>query len=155
MTRGVALALTVLTGFSGLVYEVTWEKYLSTLLGSHSEATTAVLGIFLGGLSLGYSIFGRGTRAWVVSGRGGRLLVLYGLVEGSIGVYVLCFPSLFAGMLKVSAFLSQGATGLGFALDVLLATILIGPPAVLMGERFRFSLRPCLEALRTPRVSTL
>ena len=28
MTRGVALALTVLTGFSGLVYEVTWEKYL-------------------------------------------------------------------------------------------------------------------------------
>jgi len=133
MTRGVALALTVLTGFSGLVYEVTWEKYLSTLLGSHSEAIAAVLGIFLGGLSLGYSIFGRVTRAWVVSGRGGRLLVLYGLVEGSIGVYVLCFPSLFAGMLKVSAFLSQGATGLGFALDVLLATILIGPPAVLMG----------------------
>ncbi len=47
MTRGLALALSMLTGFSGLVYEVYWEKYLATLLGSHSEATAAVLGIFL------------------------------------------------------------------------------------------------------------
>lgn len=47
MTRGLALALSMLTGFSGLVYEVYWEKYLATLLGSHCEATAAVLGIFL------------------------------------------------------------------------------------------------------------
>ena len=54
MTRTLALVLTLLTGFSGLVYEVAWQKYLGTLLGSHSEATAAVLAIFLGGLSLGY-----------------------------------------------------------------------------------------------------
>jgi spermidine synthase len=133
MTRGLALALTMLTGFSGLVYEVAWEKYLATLLGSHSEATAAVLGIFLGGLSLGYSVFGAVTRAWVASGRGARLLVLYGVVEGGIGVYVLFFPALFRGMLAVSALLPQGVTGISFVLDVLLAAILIGPPAVLMG----------------------
>ncbi len=52
--RAIALILTVLTGFSGLVYQVTWQKYLAVLLGSHSEATAAVLGIFLGGLSSGY-----------------------------------------------------------------------------------------------------
>ena len=52
------LVLTLLTGFTGLVYQVTWQKYLATLLGSHSEATAAVLGIFLGGLSVGYSLFG-------------------------------------------------------------------------------------------------
>ena len=62
------LALTVFTGFSGLVYEVVWQKYLATLLGSHSEATAAVLGIFLGGLSLGYTVFGRVTGA-LPSGR--------------------------------------------------------------------------------------
>jgi predicted membrane-bound spermidine synthase len=62
MIRSVALLLTVLTGFSGLVYEVTWQKYLATLLGSHSEATAAVLALFLGGLSIGYSIFGRVSR---------------------------------------------------------------------------------------------
>jgi hypothetical protein len=62
MIRGVALALTVLTGFAGLVYEVAWQKYLAALLGSHGEATAAVLAIFLGGLSLGYAAFGRAAR---------------------------------------------------------------------------------------------
>ncbi len=59
MTRGVVLLLTVVTGFSGLVYEVAWQKVLATLLGSQSEATAAVLGLFLGGLALGYAGFGR------------------------------------------------------------------------------------------------
>ena len=54
--RVTALLLTILTGFTGLVYEVTWQKYLATLLGSHSEATAAVLAIFLGGLAAGYAI---------------------------------------------------------------------------------------------------
>ena len=85
MTRIVALGLTVLTGFSGLVYEVTWEKYLATLLGSHSEATAAVLGIFLGGLSLGYSLFGKLTRRLVAeaksAGGSSKLLVVYGSLE--------------------------------------------------------------------------
>jgi len=49
MIRWIALVLTAMTGFSGLVYEVVWQKYLATLLGSHSEATAAVLAIFLGG----------------------------------------------------------------------------------------------------------
>jgi len=62
MIRLAALLLTVLTGFAGLVYEVAWQKYLAALLGSHGEATAAVLAIFLGGLSLGYALFGRVTR---------------------------------------------------------------------------------------------
>ena len=64
-----ALVLTLLTGFSGLVYEVAWQKYLATLLGSHAEATAAVLGIFLGGLSVGYALFGRLTRRVVERAR--------------------------------------------------------------------------------------
>ena len=62
MLRLTALLLTVLTGFSALAYEITWQKYLATLLGAHSEATASVLAIFLGGLSLGYWIFGILTR---------------------------------------------------------------------------------------------
>lgn len=133
MTRALAIALTCLTGFSGLVYEVAWEKCLATLLGSHSEATAAVLGIFLGGLSVGYSIFGSITRRMVAAGRGHRLLVLYGVVEGSIGVYVLIFPALFTAARAVSMWFPQDVSGLGFALDVLLAAMLIGPPSVMMG----------------------
>jgi len=45
--RSIAFLLTVLTGFSGLAYQITWQKYLATLLGSHSEATAAGLDVFL------------------------------------------------------------------------------------------------------------
>src|SRR4030095_9913203 len=105
--RPVVLALTVLTGFTGLAYEVTWQKYLAILLGAHSEATATVLGLFLGGLSLGYWLFGAVTRALVERGRRRRraapLLVFYGGVEASIGVYCLLFPSLFPLVRSASA----------------------------------------------------
>ena len=65
MIRFTALLLTVLTGFTGLVYEVTWQKYLATMLGSQGEATAAVLAIFLGGLATGYAVFGALTRRLV------------------------------------------------------------------------------------------
>ncbi len=88
--RPAVLLLTVFTGFSGLVYEVVWQKYLAILLGSHSEATAAVLGIFLAGLAAGYKLFGAMTRRLVAageaSGRPPRLLLLYGCVEAAIGV---------------------------------------------------------------------
>ncbi len=97
MVRGLALLLTLLTGFSGLVYEVTWQKYLATLLGSHSEATAAVLGLFLGGLALGYALFGHVTRRLVVGARAAsrppRLLVAYGAVEARSARPRCAFPS--------------------------------------------------------------
>ena len=85
MIRVTALGLTVLTGFSALVYQVAWQKYLAILLGSHSEAVAAVLAIFLGGLAAGYSLFGRITRQQVerarVRGEALRLLGFYGPVK--------------------------------------------------------------------------
>ncbi len=137
MIRAIALLLTFLTGFSGLVYEVAWQRYLGTLLGSHSEATASVLAIFLGGLSLGYWIFGRVTRAVVAgaeaSGRSPRLLLLYGAIEAGIGVYVMVFPWLFGAVQKLSYAIPHGAVGLGFAIDIGLSALLIGPASVLMG----------------------
>ncbi len=135
--RLLALLLTTLTGFSGLVYEVTWQKYLATLLGSHSEATSAVLAIFLGGLAVGYALFGALTRRWVEraeqSGEPPRLLFIYGVLEGGIGLYAFVFPLLFQLVYAFSYAVPHGAGGLGFAFDVLLAAVLIGPPTVLMG----------------------
>ena len=85
MIRALAIFLTVLTGFTGLVYEVTWQKSLATLLGSHGEATAAVLAIFLGGLSIGYALFGRVSARRMEraqsTGAKPRLLFLYGAVE--------------------------------------------------------------------------
>jgi len=135
--RVTALLLTVLTGFTGLVYEVTWQKYLATLLGSHSEATAAVLAIFLGGLAAGYALFGRVTRWLLVrarrQGKPPRLLYCYALVEGGIGLYALFFPWLASGAQTLSLLGPLGHGGLSFAFDVLLSALLIGPPAILMG----------------------
>ena len=111
-----ALALTVLTGFSGLVYQVAWQKYLATLLGSHAEATAAVLGIFLGGLSAGYALFGRLTRRLAERAQSrdepARLLYAYALVEAGIGLYALLFPWIFELARSISL-LGPSSTGPG------------------------------------------
>lgn len=137
MARLIALVLTLLTGVSGLVYEVAWQRWLATLLGSHSEATAAVLGIYLGGLSLGYALFGRVTATLVrrAAERGTQppLALAYGVVEASIGVWAWLFPTLFGLAQALSFRLHLPSPGLAFAVDVLLAALLIGPPTVLMG----------------------
>jgi MFS family permease len=137
MIRLTALLLTVLTGFTGLVYEVAWQRYLATLLGSHGEATAAVLGIFLGGLAVGYAVFGRASRWLVERARDGsrpvRLLGFYALVEAGIGVYALLFPLFFGAAQYLSLLSPIHHDALGFAFDVALSALLIGPPAVLMG----------------------
>jgi spermidine synthase len=96
-----------------------------------------VLAIFLGGLSAGYALFGRVTRALVLrgraSGRPAPLLAAYGLVEAAIGVYALLFPWLFRAAQQISLWLPTGSGLPAFAADVLLSAALIAAPAVLMG----------------------
>jgi len=137
MLRSIALLLTIPTGFTGLVYEVTWQKYLATLLGSHSEATASVLAIFLGGLSVGYALFGRVAQRHVARararGQSPRLLILYAVVEIAIGVYALCFPVLFGVVQELSYRLPQESFIGSFVTDVGLSALLVAPPTVLMG----------------------
>jgi spermidine synthase len=137
MTRAVALFLTLLTGFSGLVYEITWQKYLATLLGSHSEATAAVLGLYLGGLAAGYAIFGWVARRTVEraeqAGKSPPLLFVYGLAEMGIGVIAMLFPFLFSAVQKVSFWVPPGHEALSFTFDVGLCLLLLAPPTILMG----------------------
>lgn len=132
--RALVLLLTVVTGFTGLVYEVTWQRYLAILLGSQSEATAIVLGLFLSGLSLGYALFGRVARWGVERGFGRRAwLAGYGAVEAAVGVTALAFPFSFDLARGVSIALPVGGRFFGFAFDVGLSAALILPPAVLMG----------------------
>ncbi|HEY5658775.1 MAG TPA: hypothetical protein VIY27_13380, partial [Myxococcota bacterium] len=137
MIRLLVLALTLVTGFSGLVYEVVWQRYVATLLGSDSAATAAVLGIFLGGLASGYALFGawtqRSLRRGAECGAAPYLLARYGGVELSIGCYALVFPWAFSAVRWISLRMPAPGPGSGFALDVLLTALLIGPPTVLMG----------------------
>ena len=118
MLRTLALLLTVFTGVSGLVYEVTWERMLAVLLGSHAEATAAVLAFFLGGLAIGYSLFGRLSLRITAAGNdtARRLLLAYAAVEAAIGLYALAFEPLFNVARAISP-LGPEQAALAFAWD--------------------------------------
>jgi len=119
--------LTFLTGAAGLVYQVVWQRYLAQLLGSDSLAVATVLGVFLGGLSLGYLVCGKLTL------RVSNVLRAYGILEGLIGLWALAFPYLFKAVEALTGAWSF-APPWGLALEgTLCAVILIGPPTICMG----------------------
>src|SRR4030042_1272637 len=84
------------TGASGLIFQVTWQKYLSRLLGSDNIATAIILATFLGGLSLGYYLCG------MFSTRVQNHFQSYALLEGVIGMWCLFFPTIFRGVEALS-----------------------------------------------------
>jgi spermidine synthase len=126
-TRGVAYGLTFLTGAAGLVYQVVWQRYLAQLLGSDSLAVATVLGVFLGGLSLGYLVCGKLTL------HVNDVLRTYGLLEGLIGVWAFCFPWLFRATDAMTGSWSF-APPWGLALQgAACGVILMGVPTLCMG----------------------
>jgi spermidine synthase len=87
VSRGrLPLALCVsflVSGSSGLMYEVVWLRMLSRTLGSTVYATSTILAVFMGGLALGSFIFGR------IADRVRRPLLLYAGLEAAIGASAL------------------------------------------------------------------
>lgn len=78
----------LLSGAGGLIYEVVWTKLLTLVIGSTVYSISTVLVAFMGGLALGSYIGGR-----IIDKRGNPLLV-YGILEGLIGLYCLIIPTL-------------------------------------------------------------
>jgi spermidine synthase len=126
--RAILYSLIFASGAAGLIYQVAWHKYLAILLGAQARATAVVLGIFLGGISLGYWCFGKWTR-W----KRWNLLLVYCLVEVALGFWGFCFPYLFKGAMAVvpKMYATFGLTNI--VTDIVLSTLLIGLPTFLMG----------------------
>jgi spermidine synthase len=53
MRRRFLLAIFVVSGFTGLIYESIWSHYLKLFLGHAAYAQTLMLAIFMGGMALG------------------------------------------------------------------------------------------------------
>lgn len=79
----------VLSGATGLIYEVLWARMLGLVFGATTLAVSTVLVAFMGGLALG-SAFG-GRRGATVK----RPIRAYGLLEIGIALYALAVPFLF------------------------------------------------------------
>ena len=124
--------LFIVSGVTGLVYQILWFKYLSLFLGNTTYAQTMVLSAFMGGLAIGSAVWGR--KADKIS----RPLLLYGWLEFGIGGYCLLYPLLirtvreiFIQSVTIIALQSDSAAVLGLKLIVSLLTVL--PPTILMG----------------------
>ncbi len=127
LERVVALVLTFFTGLTALVYEVTWQAYLSNVIGSQARSAALIVATFLGGLSVGYHVFGRYSRR-----RSSRALVgACGLFEVFIGVWAFAFTPLYKA---VFTFHVSGNPLSGSLLgDALVSIVLLGLPTAMMG----------------------
>src|SRR2546430_17585331 len=79
----------ILSGATGLIYEVLWARMLGLVFGASMLAVSTVLAAFMGGLALGSGLAGR------LAARVSRPLRVYGLIEIAIAVYALLVPLLF------------------------------------------------------------
>lgn len=80
----------ILSGGTGLIYEVLWARMLGLVFGATTLAVSTVLAAFMGGLALGSALAGR------FGGRIKRPFRAYGLLEIGIAVYAIAVPYLFS-----------------------------------------------------------
>ncbi len=123
--------LLFLSGFSALIYEVVWVRSLGLVVGNSTQATSCVLAVFLGGLSVGALIGGK-----LADRKNFPHLLAYGLLEISIGIAaILVTAGLDAASLWFLKTVDLFPSGSGYltAARLLLATIFILIPTIFMG----------------------
>ncbi|MBI3049062.1 MAG: fused MFS/spermidine synthase [Acidobacteria bacterium] len=144
MSARLILVAYAASGSAGLIYEVIWQRGLALVIGSATTATAVVLAAFLGGLALGAFVFGPPAT------RTTRPLVVYAALElaiaglGAVLTFVWLHATWWSGLVWQLA--GDGVGVLGARLVV--ASVLLLPPAVLMGGTFPVLAR---QRLRLPR----
>jgi len=79
----------ILSGATGLIYEVLWARMLGLVFGATTLAVSTVLAAFMGGLALGSALAGK------LAPKIRKPLSTYGVMEIGIAVYALLVPLLF------------------------------------------------------------
>ena len=128
------LVLYGLTGFTGLLAEQCFEKYLSLLVGASVAASAAVIFTYFLGFSLGGVLIGLLMRRNCVR----RPLVWYGVLELVVGICCVAFTYFFHPLSEVLGPWQQFAASPGgkMLLRFLLGCTFLLVPAALMGTSF-------------------
>jgi len=144
--RPLVITLLLLSGATGLVYELAWSKRLANLLGNTGQAHAIVLSTFMGGLALGAYLFGR--RA----DRSKRPLTLYGALELGIGLYALILPKVLEVSGELYLKVAPGLSGLPrLSARLALAASALLIPTLLMGGTLPVLMRHLTEKLGSAR----
>src|SRR5438270_4432464 len=134
----------VLSGATGLIYEVLWARTLGLVFGATTFAISAVLAAFMGGLALGSAWAGR------LAARIKRPLRAYGFIEIGVAAYALAVPLLFRSVDYLYAFIWEHTHPGFYTFNLwrfLLSCLVLLVPTTLMGATL-----PVLSAatLRSP-----
>ncbi len=128
--RGRLAGLVFLSGAASLVYEVLWLKELSLLFGSTAYAASTTLAVFFLGLAVGSAVFGRWSPrlrsplrayAWIELGIATSAALYFVLLDVYLQLYGPLYDALVDRPVAFNAF------------RVALATLVLLPPAALMG----------------------
>jgi len=124
------LAIFILSGAAGLMYEVVWSRQLVLVFGNTTQAISVILTGFFGGMAIGSWGGGR------LADRVPRPLLLYGVLEAILVVVVLLTPLTFRliGSVYQGAFTSLEASPQVLGLVRFgLALLALAPATILMG----------------------
>ncbi len=125
--RGLLYTLVFLTGASGLIYQVVWQRYLSRMLGAETLATAIILALFLAGLAAGYLLFG------AVSRNLRRPVLGYALLEGVVAAWGVLFPTIYTVVYTLTLNWSFAPPFAMLGQGFIVSLVLIGLPTVCMG----------------------
>lgn len=131
--KRVWLFLFFLSGVAGLIYEVSWSRMLGVVFGTSALATSTVLIVFMGGMSLGSFLLGK------LTDRTKSPFLFYGILEGGVGLLCLLVPFALSNISELyknfypslqDSFLLLSLVRLALVIVILL------PPTFLMGGTF-------------------
>lgn len=148
------------SGAAALVFEVTWTRTLSTVMGSSTYALSTMLAAFMAGLSAGGLI-----GSWLAE-RTRNLVVAFALCELGIGVLGFAINPAIRSLtpLYITSYYSFHESFVGFSVvQFLIAFLVMGLPTTLMGITFPLVVKlfaewrgaPGREAGRLYAVNTL
>jgi spermidine synthase len=125
-----------ISGAASLAYELIWIRKLSLVFGGNLYAISAVLCAFMTGLALGAWGIGLFLSSRNKQKKNVNLIMLYGLIEGLIGLYGLFFPYGLELISSLYAPIVNGKIELGSLLhwvEFFLSTALMLPATICMG----------------------
>ena len=128
--RWLVLPLFLVSGATGLIYEITWMRALGAVFGNTVFAGSTVLTAFMLGLALGSLLLGR------KADRSLRPLAWYAALELAIGLYAIAFPFILQGVDRFYEWFYQTASPSFTVLTVVRFTvsiIILLIPTLLMG----------------------
>lgn len=147
--RLVALCF-VLSGATGLIYEVLWARMLGLVFGATTVAISTVLAAFMGGLAIGSALAGR------IGAKIARPIRAYGILEIGIAIYALAVPFIFTLVDDLYFVLWNKFSPSFYVFSLLrffLSGLLLLIPTTLMGATLPVLSAALLRSQKTPTTS--